>query len=72
MTTSTTHAAVALETCRRDASFLLVDALWGCSNAVIRHATETGSSTSSRSRKEQAGMMAGLKALIGTKAARRT
>eukprot|EP00624_Nannochloropsis_granulata_P002524 evm.model.NODE_22739_length_5049_cov_18.659536.3 len=67
MTTPTTHAAAALETWRRGASFLLVGALWGCSNAVIRQATEAGSSTSNRGSKEQAGVMAGLKALIGTK-----
>jgi hypothetical protein len=70
MTTPThAHAAAATETWRRGASFLLVGALWGCSNAVIKQATETGSSSSSNKKQAQVGggVWAGLRALIGTK-----
>ena len=70
MTTPThAHAAAATETWRRGASFLLVGALWGCSIAVIKQATETGSSSSSNKKQAQVGggVWAGLRALIGTK-----
>lgn len=66
-----------LELWRRSASFLLVGALWGCSNAVIKQTTTEhqqqlqqpgvakkgqGSSCSSGR-----GVWDGLKALVGTK-----